>query len=71
MAFQAHLILLIKERGFGNAPHVAWEITEHLRKEGYEAYVASIERSGPPPKRQRPRATPQPKSKVESTQASL
>ncbi len=70
MAFQAHLILLIKERGFANAAHVAWEITERLRREGHEAYVASIDRPGPPAKRQRPRGTTSSsKSKAESGQA--
>jgi thioesterase domain-containing protein len=57
--FQAHLILLIKERGFSNAARVAWDVTERLRKEGHEAYVASIDPPGPPAKRRRPRSVPQ------------
>ncbi len=58
MAFRAHLVLLIKERGFANAAHTAWEITKRLRRGGYEAYVASIDRPEPS-SRQRPRATSQ------------
>ena len=61
--FQAHLILLIKERGFSNAARVAWDVTERLRKEGHEAYVASIDPPGPPAKRRRPRAIPHPASR--------
>jgi hypothetical protein len=56
MAFRAHLIVLIKERGFANAAHVAWEITKRLRRGGLEAYVASVDRPGPPAGR---RQTPQ------------
>lgn len=55
MAFRAHLVLLIKERGFANAAHIAWDITKRLRKGGHEAYVASIDRPESPA-RQRPRA---------------
>jgi hypothetical protein len=58
MAFRAHLVLLIKQRGFANAAHVAWEITNHLRRRGLEAYVASIDRPESPG-RQRPRPTSQ------------
>ena len=58
MAFRAHLVLLIRQRGFANAAHAAWEITKRLRRQGFEAYVASVD--GPEPSaRQRPRATSQ------------
>jgi hypothetical protein len=62
MAFRAHLVLLIKERGFANAAHVAWEITKRLRRGGLEAYVASIDRPEPPSRQrqtsQRKKASP-------------
>ncbi len=58
MAFRAHLVLLIKERGFAKAAHAAWEVTNRLRRGGYEAYVASIDRPEPA-SRQRPRTTSQ------------
>ena len=64
MVFQAHLILLIKERGFAKAARIAWDITERLRKEGHDAYVATIDRPGAAAKRQR--ATPPGKTKAES-----
>lgn len=63
MAFRAHLVLLIKQRGFANAAHIAWEITNRLRRRGLDAYVASIDR----PEslvRQRPRSTSQRKKAV-------
>jgi hypothetical protein len=63
MAFRAHLVLLIKQRGFANAAHIAWEITNRLRRRGLEAYVASIDQ----PEslvRQRPRSTSQRKKAV-------
>lgn len=66
MAFQAHLILIIKERGFTNAAHVAWGITDRLRKTGYEAYVASISQPKSLTKRQRRRTKSPSKSKPES-----
>jgi hypothetical protein len=66
MTFQAHLILVIKERGFTNAAHVAWGITDRLRKAGHEAYVASITRPQSLAKRQRRRTKSQSKSKTES-----
>ena len=56
MAFRAHLVLLIKQRGFANAAHTAWEITNRLRTRGLEAYVASIDQPESPV-RQRPRST--------------
>lgn len=58
MVFQAHLVLLIKERGFAKAAQIAWDIADRLRKEGHEAYVASIDRPGSRAKRQRLRGTP-------------
>lgn len=58
MAFRAHLVLLIKQRGFANAAHIAWEITNRLRRRGLEAYVASIDRPESPV-RQRPRSRSQ------------
>lgn len=66
MTFQAHLILVIKERGFTNAAHVAWGITDRLRKAGHEAYVASISRPKSLAKPPRRRAKSQPKGKTES-----
>lgn len=66
MAFQAHLILVIKERGFTNAAHVAWGITDRLRKAGHEAYVASITQPKSMTKRPRRRLKPQSKGKTES-----
>jgi hypothetical protein len=66
MTFQAHLILVIKERGFTNAAHVAWGITDRLRKAGHEAYVASINRPKSLAKRQRRRAKSPSKGKTES-----
>lgn len=58
MAFRAHLVLLIKQRGFANAARIAWEITNRLRRRGLEAYVASIDQPESPV-RQRPRSTSQ------------
>ncbi len=67
MTFQAHLILVIKERGFTNAAHVAWGITDRLRKAGHEAYVASISRpKSSLPKRPRRRPKSQSRGKQES-----
>jgi hypothetical protein len=57
MAFRAHIVLLIKQRGFANAAHIAWEITNRLRRRGLEAYVASIDRPESPV-RQGPRSIP-------------
>lgn len=56
MAFRAHLILLIKQRGFANAARIAWDITNRLRRRGLDAYVASIDRPESP-MRERPRST--------------
>jgi hypothetical protein len=61
MAFRAHIVLLIKQRGFANAAHTAWEITSRLRRRGLEAYVASIDRPESAV-RQRPRLTSQRKN---------
>ena len=36
MAFQAHLLMTIRERGITRATQVAWEVTERLRDEGHE-----------------------------------
>lgn len=58
MAFRAHLVLLIRQRGFANAADVAWEITKRLRRQGFEAYVSSIDRPEPS-ERRRSRATSQ------------
>lgn len=70
MAFQAHLIISIKERSFTQATRVAWELTERLRAEGHEAYVVAVDKTSPPHKRRRPRGAASPrKSKVESTQS--
>ncbi len=66
MTFQAHLILVIKERGFTNAAHVAWGITDRLRKAGHEAYVASITPPKSLAKRPRRRTKSTSKSKTES-----
>ena len=65
MAFRAHLVLLIKQRGFANAAHTAWEITNRLRRRGLEAYVASIDRPESPV-RLRPRSASQRKKAVSS-----
>ncbi len=68
MAFQAHLIMSIKERSFTQATRVAWEVTERLRAEGREAYVVAVDKIAPTPKRRRPKGTgTPPKRKVEST----
>lgn len=68
MAFQAHLVLTIRERGITRATRVAWEISERLRDEGHEAYVVAVDKIGLPPKRRRPKATGKPvKRKVEAS----
>ncbi len=68
MAFQAHFIMTIRERGFPQATRVAWEVTEHLRDEGHEAYVVAIDKIGPASKRRRPKGTGSPpRRKAEST----
>jgi hypothetical protein len=68
MAFQAHFIMTIRERGFTRATRVAWEVTERLRDEGQEAYVVAVDKVSPASKRRRAKGvgTP-PKRKVEST----
>ncbi len=63
MAFRAHLVLLIKQRGFANAARIAWEITNRLRRTGLEAYVASIDQPAPSV-RQRPRSVSRRKKTV-------
>jgi hypothetical protein len=63
MAFRAHLVLLIKQRGFANAARIAWEITNRLRRRGLEAYVASIDQPESAV-RQRLRSTSQRKKAV-------
>ena len=55
MAFQAHLVMTIRERGITRATQVAWEVTERLRDEGHEAYVTSVNNIGLAPKRRRPK----------------
>lgn len=68
MAFQAHLVMTIRERGIMRATQVAWEVTERLRDEGHEAYVVAVDKIGPASKRRRPKGTRiPPKRKVEST----
>jgi hypothetical protein len=70
MAFQAHLVMTIRERGITRATQVAWEVTERLRDEGYETYVTSVNTIGPVPKRRRPKAAAQPrKREVEAAPA--
>ena len=70
MAFQAHLVMTIRERGITRATRVAWEITERLRDEGHEAYVVAVDQIGVAPKRRRPKRTAKPqKRKVESVAA--
>jgi hypothetical protein len=67
MAFQAHLVMTIRERGVTRATQVAWEVTERLRGEGYETYVTSVSTIGAAPKRRRPKRVDQPrKRKVEA-----
>jgi hypothetical protein len=67
MAFQAHLIMSIKERSFTRATRAAWEVTERLRDEGHEAYVVAVHKIGPASKRRRPKGAGRPpKRKVES-----
>ena len=56
MAFRAHLVLLIRQRGFANAANMAWEITKRLRRQGLEAYVASIEPPEPSARQRTQRA---------------
>jgi len=53
MAFQAHLIMTIRERGLTRATRVGWEVTERLRDEGHEAYVVAVDKIGSTPKRRR------------------
>lgn len=57
MAFQAHLVMTIRERGITRATRVAWEVTERLRNEGHEAYVVAVDKIGAVPKRRRPKGT--------------
>ena len=67
MAFQAHLVMTIRERGLTRATRVAWEVTDRLRNEGHEAYVVTVDKIGSTFKRRRPkRAGKPPKRKVES-----
>ena len=67
MAFQAHLVMTIRERGITRATQVAWEVTERLRDEGHEAYVTSVNTTGGAPKRRRPKRAPKSqKRKVEA-----
>jgi hypothetical protein len=66
MAFQAHFIMTIRERGFTRATRVAWEVTERLRDDGQEAYVVAVDKIGPGSKRRRPKAGTSPKRRVES-----
>lgn len=67
MAFQAHLVMTIRERGITRATQVAWEVTERLRDEGYETYVTSVSTIGAVPKRRRPKKAARPqKRKVEA-----
>ena len=47
MAFQAHLVMTIRERGITRATRVPWEVTERLRDEGHKAYVTSVNNIGP------------------------
>jgi hypothetical protein len=42
MAFQAHLVMTIRERGITRATQVAWEVTERFRDMGHEACVTSV-----------------------------
>ncbi len=67
MAFQAHFVMTIRERGLTRATRVAWEVTERLRDKGHEAYVVAVDKIGSTPKRRRPKGskTPQ-KRKIES-----
>ncbi len=68
MAFQAHVVMTIRERGITQATRVAWEVTERLRDEGHEAYVVAVDKIGLTPKRRRPKGAGRPpKRKVEST----
>ena len=67
MAFQAHFVMTIRERGLTRATRVAWEVTGRLRDEGHEAYVVAVDKIGSTLKRRRPkRAGKPPKRKVES-----
>ena len=67
MAFQALLVMTVRERGITRATRVAWEVTERLRNEGHEAYVIAVDRIGAVPKRRRPKGPASPtKRKVES-----
>ena len=68
MAFQAHLVMTIRERGLTQATRVAWEVTGRLRDEGHEAYVVAVDKIGVGPKRRRPKGTGAPsKRKAESS----
>ena len=67
MTFQAHLVMTIRERGITRATRVAWEVTEHLRDEGHEAYVVAVDKIGAVPKRRRLKRAAKPqKRKLES-----
>ena len=67
MAFQAHLIISIKERSFTRATRAAWDVAERLRTGGHEAYVVAVDRIGAAPRRRRPNGTGTPlKRKVDS-----
>ena len=46
MAFQAHLVMTIRERGITQATRAAWEVTDRLRNEGHEAYVVAVNKIG-------------------------
>jgi len=61
MAFQAHLIMTIRERGLTRATRVGWEVTERLRDEGHEAYVVAVDKIGSTPKRRRPKGAKTPR----------
>jgi hypothetical protein len=67
MAFQAHLVMTIRERGITRATRVAWEVTQRLRDDGHEAYVVAVDKIGVGPRRRRPKGSPKPrKRKVEA-----